>query len=82
VPDVADDRFEFVAGQVQGIIGVLLVLGRLHPLPERLNAEISAMEQAALARAESTSIGDDYLDGIRDVVARLQALLTKGAGLP
>jgi hypothetical protein len=79
---MSDERLEFVAGQLQGVIGVLLALAKLHPLPDRLGAEISAMEQAAIARAESTLIGDDFLDGIRDVATRLQAVLTERAGPP
>jgi hypothetical protein len=77
-----DERFELVAGQLQAVIGVLLALAKLHPLPDQLRAEISAMEQAAIARAETTLIGDDFLDGIRDVVMRLQTVLATRTGPP
>jgi hypothetical protein len=80
--EAEDERFVFLAGQVQAIIGSLLALAKLHPSPEALKIELSAMEQAAIARAESTLIGDNYLEGIRDVVARLQAVLAKRLGSP
>lgn len=66
-------NLEFIAGQVQALVALGLLLVKTHPYRERLPRQLGDAEQAAMARAETAQAGDDFLDGIRDVFDRLKA---------
>jgi hypothetical protein len=69
------DRLDFVAGRVHGINAVLLALAKTHPDPATFLHEIESVEQAALAKVEPTLMTDLYLDGMRDIIDRVQNYL-------
>jgi hypothetical protein len=73
--DEANDRGDFVAGRAHGAVTVLLAFAATHPDPEHLLSELERVEQAALAQVESSLRSDLYLDGMRDVIDRVRALL-------
>jgi hypothetical protein len=65
-------RLEFVAGQVHALLAFALAVIETHPSPALLEQHLGLAQQAGLARAESTLLPDDFLDGQRDVMDRLQ----------
>tara|TARA_R110001599_G_scaffold171353_1_gene362410 strand:- start:433828 stop:434196 length:369 start_codon:yes stop_codon:yes gene_type:complete len=77
--DATDDRFEFVAGQVHGLIAGFLALIETHPTPDLLLQQLHKVHRAAEGRAIPTTISDDFLMGIDDVMLRLQDMATRSA---
>jgi len=67
------ENLHFLAGQMQALMGFCIALINAHPSAAYLSRHIDAAEQATLARAESTLVTEDFLDGLRDAFDRLKA---------
>jgi hypothetical protein len=68
----AEEKIEFLAGQVHGLIGFCSAIINDHPSPARLSRWLDESEQLNLAHVESTLVREEYLYGLRDVMDRLQ----------
>lgn len=66
------DRLDFVVGQVEGLMAVVLAIVKTHPDPALLATQINVVEQVSLAKNGASPISDASVDGIRDILDRVK----------
>ena len=74
-----DPRWNYVAGQVHGLMALMLAVVRSHPNPAGFLREIELAQIAATARTEAEAVDDDFLEGLADALNRVRTLAEERA---
>jgi hypothetical protein len=71
----SEEKIEFLGGQVHALIGFATALITSHPNLTLLAEHLEKAGELSLARAESVSVADVYVDGVLDVNDRLSKIV-------
>jgi hypothetical protein len=65
-------RVDYLAGQIQSLIGFTLAAINTHPDPANMQAHLETVDLAATANAGGVAVSETFLEGMRNVSERLQ----------
>lgn len=68
----ADEKIEFLQGQVQALQACILALIETHPDPAGFCAKLAGMMQASLAKGSGDGAADAAIDGFQDMQTSLE----------
>lgn len=71
------DRLNYLAGQVHTLLTFAGAIIKAHENPLILKDQFLRLDQVALSQSEATTVQEAYLEGQRDMVKSLCALLPK-----
>jgi hypothetical protein len=66
------EKIEFLAGRVHALLGFATAVITSHPNPSILAQHLEKIGEINLARAESETVSDDYVEGVLDIKNRLK----------
>jgi hypothetical protein len=66
------EKIEFLAGRVHALLGFATAVITSHPNPSILAQHLEKIGEINLARAESETVSDDYVEGVLDIKNQLK----------
>ena len=76
------DRVDYLAGQLDALIGFARAMIKSHASRQQLEAAFRESEQMGLALSESTTVSEAYLDGQRETNETLSGFFQERTSRP